>query len=88
MFGHFRPNIGILALFSMPDQKTMQTRCLGGFSVMWVTKLLISPVKKGFFAQNWHFFILGWLIWCPIGGLVGGGAWAVSRKTPFYFIGS
>ena len=23
----------------------MQTRCLGGFSVMWVTKLLISPVR-------------------------------------------
>ena len=30
----------------MPDQKPMWTRCLGGFSVMWVTKLLISPVKK------------------------------------------
>ena len=27
------------------------------------------------------------LIWCPVGGLVGGfGAWAVSRKTPFYFM--
>ena len=46
----------------MPDQKPMGTRCLGWFSVMWVTKLLISPVKKGFFAQkrpnlaqNWHF---------------------------------
>ena len=82
----------------MPDQKTMRTRCLGGFSVMWVTKLLISPVKKGFFAQkqpnlaqNWHF----WSIWarpcgllrCPVGGSVGGcGARAVSRKTPIYFI--
>ena len=82
----------------MPDQKTMWTRCLGGFSVMWVTKLLISPVKKGFFgqkrpnlAQNWHF----WSIWarpcrliqCPVGGSVGGcGARAVSRKTPIYFI--
>ena len=69
-----------------------------GFSVMWVTKLLISPVKKGFFAQkqpnlaqNWHF----WSIWarprrlilCPVGGSVGGcGARAVSRKTPIYFI--
>ena len=49
----------------MPDQKTMRTRCLGGFSVMWVTKLLISPVKKGFFAQKppnlariWHFWPL------------------------------
>ena len=29
----------------MPDQKTMRTRCLGGFSVMWVPKLLISLVK-------------------------------------------
>ena len=76
----------------------MQTRCLGGFSVIWVTKLLISQVKKGFFAQkrpnlaqNWHF----WSIWarscrliqCPVGGSVGGcGARAVSRKTPIYFI--
>ena len=65
---------------------------------MWVTKLLISPVKKGFFAQkrpnlaqNWHF----WSIWarpcrliqCPVCGSVGGcGARAVSRKTPIYFI--
>ena len=46
----------------MPDQKPMWTRCLGGFSVMWVTKLLIPPVKNGFFApkrpnlaRNWHF---------------------------------
>merc|ERR1712240_572729 len=82
----------------IPHQKTIRTRCLGGFSVMWVTKLLISPVKKGFFAQkrpnlaqNWHF----WSIWarsfrliqCPVGGSVGGcGARAVSRKTPIYFI--
>ena len=65
---------------------------------MWVTKLLISPVKKGFLAQNrpnlalnWHF----WSVWarpcrpiqCPVGGSVGGcGARAVSRKTPIYFI--
>jgi len=66
---------------------------------MWVTKLLISEVKKkGFFAQkrpnlaqNWHI----WSIWarpcrliqCPVGGSVGGfGARAVSRKTPIYFI--
>ena len=65
---------------------------------MWVKKLLISPVKKGFFAQkrpnlaqNWHF----WSIWarprrliqCPVGGSIGGcGARAVSRKTSIYFI--
>ena len=36
----------------MPDQKTMWTRCLGGFSVMWVTKLLISPVKKRIFCPK------------------------------------
>ena len=76
----------------------MCTRCLGEFSVMWVTKLMIPQVKKGFFApkrqnlaQTWHF----WWIWarpcrffrCPVGGSVGGcGARAVSRKTPIYFI--
>ena len=57
---------------------------------MWVTKLLISPVKKRIFAQkrpnlaqNWHF----WSIWCPVGESVGGcGARAVSRKTPIYFM--
>ena len=65
---------------------------------MWVTKLLISPVKKGFFAQkrpnlaqNWHFWS-NWarpcrLLQCPVGGsVVGCGARAVSRKTPIYFI--
>ena len=65
---------------------------------MWVTKLLISPVKKGFFApkrpnlaQNWHFLSI-WgrpcrLLRCPVSGSVGGcGAGAVSRKTPIYFI--
>ena len=65
---------------------------------MWVTKLLISPVKKGIFAQkrpnlaqNWHFWSI-WamqcrLIWCPVGESVGGcGARSVSRKTPIYFI--
>ena len=65
---------------------------------MCVTELLISSVKKGFFAQkrpnlaqNWHF----WSIWarpcrlirCPVGGSVGGcGARAVSHKTHIYFI--
>ena len=62
---------------------------------MWVTKLLISPLKIRIFAQkrpnlvqNWHF--------CQFGPghaglfsalLVGGcGARAVSRKTPIHFI--
>ena len=30
----------------------MQTRCLGGFSVMWVTKLLLSPVKIRIFCPR------------------------------------
>ena len=51
----------------MPDQKTMWTRWLGGFSVMWVTKLLISPVKNGFFAQEWPNLVpcwwVGWWLW-------------------------
>ena len=60
---------------------------------MWVTKLLNSPIKKGFFAQkrpnlarNWHFCSF-WarpcrLIWCPVGGLAGGcGAGCISQDT-------
>ena len=53
IFGHLGPNIAIFCTFCpMPDQKTMWTRCLGGFSVMWVTKLLISPVKKRIFCPK------------------------------------
>ena len=52
---------------------------------MWVTKLLISPVKKGFFAQKRP--NLAQNLQCPVGGWVGGcGARAVSRKTPIYFM--
>ena len=56
---------------------------------------MISPKKKGFFAQkrpnlaqNWHFWsIWARLIQCPVDGSVGGcGARAVSRKTPIYFM--
>ena len=36
----------------MPDQKPMRTRCLGGFSIMWVTKLLISLVKIRIFCPR------------------------------------
>ena len=77
----------------MPDQKPMWTRCLGGFSVMWVTKLLISPVKKRIFCSKMTKFspklaflsiagsfgalLMGWL------AVV---ARAVSRKKPIYFI--
>ena len=56
----------------------MWTRCLDGFSVMWVTKL-ISPVKKRIvcpktskFGLNWHFWSIRArpcrLIRCPVVG--------------------
>ena len=35
-----------LHILSNDRPKTMCTRCLGEFSVMWVTKLMISQVKK------------------------------------------
>ena len=42
----------------------MWTRCLGEFSVMWVTELMISQVKKRIFAQNDQIWpkigIFGW----------------------------
>ena len=99
IFGEFGPNIGILGPSRlMPYQNIMQTRCLGDFSVMWVPKLLLSPVKIRIFALKRHNFaqkLHSWsfsaglcrLIWCPVGGLVGGcGPPALSRKTPIYFI--
>ena len=36
----------------MPDKKTKQARCLGGFSVMWVPKILLSPVKIRIFCPK------------------------------------
>ena len=64
---------------------------------MWVTKLLISQVKKkDFLLQNNQIWpkigVFGpfgpcRLLRCPVSGSVGGcGARAVSRKTPIYFI--
>ena len=61
---------------------------------MWVTKLLISPVKKRiFFAQKQPNLAQNWLFLCIAGSfgalLVGWlvvEARAVSRKTPIYFI--
>ena len=53
IYVHFVPNIGIFGPFRpMPDQKTMQTRCLGIFSVMRVTKLLLSPLRIRFFCPK------------------------------------
>ena len=36
----------------MPDQKTMRTSCLGGFFIMWVPKLLLTPVKIRIFGPK------------------------------------
>ena len=53
---------------------------------MWVTKLLISPVKKRIFCPKLA-FLVNFNIQCPVGWSVGGcGARAVSRKTPIYFM--
>ena len=48
--GHFRPNIGIFG--PMPDQITMQKWCLGVFSVTWVPKLLLPPIKIRIFGPK------------------------------------
>ena len=93
--GQFGPNIDIFGPFAaMPDQKTMGTRCVVGFSVMWVPKLLFFPVKLRILAQkrpNFAQNMLSWAHVCPAGSfgalLVGGcGARAVSRKTPTRFM--
>ena len=82
----------------MPDQNTMQTRYIGCFSVMWVPKLLLSPVKIRIFFPNhqiWpkigifgHFGpgLAGSFGALLVGWLVVFGARAVSRKTPIYFM--
>ena len=49
----------------MLDQKPMRTRCLGGFSFMWVPKFLISPVKERVFVQKWPNLAQIWHF-CPL----------------------
>ena len=60
---------------------------------MWVTKLLISPVKKDFLLKNDqiqpeigisdHY----WLIWCPVDGLAGGyGTGCISQDTYLLYL--
>ena len=53
---HFRSIWGKYWLFcpfcQMPDQITMRTRCPCGFSVVWVTIFLISPVKIRIFCPK------------------------------------
>ena len=53
IIGHFGPNIGIFGPFRpMPYQNIIQTRYLGGFTVMWTPKLLLSPVKIRIFCPK------------------------------------
>ena len=41
-----------MPISSHGNQKSMRTKCLGGFSIMWVTKLLISLVKIRIFCPR------------------------------------
>ena len=86
-FGPFGP---------MTEQETMQTRCLCGFSFMWVPKLFLLSLririfwpKRAKFGPKLAFLVIlsqafpAHLV--PLGGLVGGcGARAVSCKTSIY----
>ena len=36
----------------IPDQKTKQTRCLDGFSVLCIPKLLLTPINIRFFGPK------------------------------------
>ena len=61
---HFRPNMGIFCPFDpIPDHKTMWTSCLGGFSVMWLPKLLFAPIKIRFLAQNQPILVQNMQLW-------------------------
>ena len=43
IFGYIWAFLAHLILF--PTKKTMQTSCLGGFFVIWVPKLLLTPIE-------------------------------------------
>ena len=62
-------------------QKTMQTRCLGGFSVIWVPKILLSLVILGqampAYLVPWWW--VGWWLWRA-------GCISQDTMTPIYFI--
>ena len=73
----------------MPDQKTMRTRCLGGFSVMCIPKLLLSPVKIRIFCPKWQNFaqkLHFWSFWarpCQPIWWVGWWLWLVNNPKWF-----
>ena len=57
--------------YHLPDQKTMRTWCLGGFSVMWVAKLLLSPLKTRIFCLRTTKFGIFVHLWPGLAGSFG-----------------
>ena len=62
-YGHFWP------IWSHAWPKIMQTRCVGGFSVTWVPKLLLPPVRIRIFGPKYAFLstyrpcrLIWWLV--------------------------
>ena len=86
----FGPKYAFLVISSHGDQKTKRTRFPGGISIKWVPRLLLSPVKIRIFCPKTtkvgpKLALL--VILYAVGGLVGGcGSWAVTGKTPIYFM--
>ena len=68
MVGFLWPNIGMFGPFGpMPDKKTMRTRCLGGFPVTWVPKLLLPPVEIRIVVPKMVIFPQSILSWAHTG---------------------
>ena len=65
IFGYIWAFLAHLILF--PTKKTMQTSCLGGFFVIWVPKLLLTPVKIRIFGPKTAKFGLKLFFWPNIG---------------------
>ena len=62
--GHIWPNIGFFGPFDpMPHQKTMWSSCPGGFSVMWVQKLLLPPVRIKIFGPKRQNIVQNMYFW-------------------------
>ena len=50
--GIFGQILAFWPIWYIARPKTMQTRCLGDFSVLWVPKLLITPIKMRIFGPK------------------------------------
>ena len=93
---HFWPNIGLFGPFDlMPNQKTMQTRCLSVFfPLRRYQNFCFLPYKLGFgakkrqnLAQNKNFWSFSvkywpfWSIWCSNWPIKQVGFWYVGTRT-------